>query len=217
MTDVNQRLQRPDIRLRDGVWWPAFDHKPDNGLAEVVKGLPAIDLVVELCDRKRTAFQAGGNVGLWARRLARSFKNVLTFEPNPASYRCLGRNLQGTSNVQTFRSALGAEIGVTLMRPSPSAGTWRVDDKSGTFEVPQTTIDSARCTDVDAILLDVEGHEVEVLKGAAETITRCHPIILVEELERSRDGIRAHLHSLGYRSVREFRHDRIYEYDGGYR
>ena len=208
---LTQRLRRPDIRLRDGVWWPAFDHKPLNGLAEIEKGLPALDITVDLCTNKRTAFQAGGNVGLWAKRLARSFDRVYTFEPNEASYRCLVRNTTGIANIERFRSALGEEIGTALMRPSVSAGTWRVDE-NGTYEVPVTTIDSAGCNDVDAIVLDVEGHEVAVLKGAAQTIERCHPIIHVEELERSRDAIQRHLHALGYRMIREYGRDRIYEY-----
>jgi FkbM family methyltransferase len=215
LTDL---LQRSPIRNHHGIWWPAFDHNPAAAHAEIVKGLGAVDVIAELCVQRRTVFQAGGNVGLWPERLSRSFKRVLTFEPVPATFKCLERNTRGRDNIERFRSALGSEVGEARMRPSRSAGTWRVElSDDGTYEVPMTTVDSARCTDVDAMALAVEGHEVAVLRGAAETIARCRPIILVEELPRAASAIQAHLRSLGYRMVRAYGRDRIYEYEGARR
>jgi FkbM family methyltransferase len=206
--------QKPAIRVRNGMYWPAFDHNPEGGYRELMKGIGAVDVLVSLCDTKRVVFQAGGHVGLWPMRLARAFKTVYTFEPTPATYLCLKRNTVNTRNIVHMGSALGATVGVAKMRPTQSVGTWRVDDKEGYFEVPQTTIDAAQCREVDAIVLDIEGFEVEALKGAAETIAACHPIILVEELPRAADGIRTHMRDLGYKLVREFGRDRIYEFVG---
>jgi FkbM family methyltransferase len=161
---------------------------------------------------------------------------VFTFEPEPASFRALTKNTYTTRNITAFHSALGSITGYARMRPTMTAGTWRVAneetidpertehirqvgpwalDKDGKVEVVMTTIDDANPIHCDAIVLDVEGHEVEVLKGAAKTIAKHHPIIHVEELPRSAEDIRWHMQSLNYRLAREHGADRIYEYKGG--
>lgn len=54
---------------------------------------------------------------------------------------------------------------------------------SGTHEVdlvPQVAIDDLGLWDCTLIKIDVEGHEMAVLKGAKETITRYQPAIYLE-------------------------------------
>jgi len=47
-------------------------------------------------------------------------------------------------------------------------------------DVPARTIDSYNFEDVDAIKIDVEGSELFVMQGAANTIDRCRPSVQVE-------------------------------------
>lgn len=47
-------------------------------------------------------------------------------------------------------------------------------------EVPKRTLDSYKFEDVDAIKIDVEGSELLVIQGAADTIDRCRPSVQVE-------------------------------------
>ena len=72
---------------------------------------------------------------------------------------------------------------------------------------------------VDAILLDVEGHEPEVLIGCRETIRRCRPMILIEYNARSGGtGPKAEeviLSEPGYVYVCQVAADRIYKYKDG--
>lgn len=218
-------VKRKRSVMVDGFEWPAFDHNPAGARHKMASGLPALDLTVELCERHRTVVQAGGNVGVWPVRLAKWFTRVLTFEPTPETFHCLRRNvvrhLGAGTCVEMYPSALGSYVGTVMMRPSVSAGTWRVMDRDakveGLVEVPITTIDAAQLTDCDAIILDIEGHEVEALRGAAETIARCHPVIHVEMLPRSADRIASHIAALGYRLARSHGGDRIYEYIGARR
>lgn len=53
-----------------------------------------------------------------------------------------------------------------------------------TIEVPTRTIDSLGLDELDFVKLDVEGHELEALRGAVDTIGRCRPVVLVELEER---------------------------------
>jgi hypothetical protein len=49
-------------------------------------------------------------------------------------------------------------------------------------------IDQLQLSDVDVLKVDVEGFEPEVLTGAAATIDRSSPVILIEAEERHRPG-----------------------------
>ena len=60
------------------------------------------------------------------------------------------------------------------------------------------TVDCLAIQDLTVLHLDVERHELEVLKGAAETLARCSPVILIEE---NRGNCSEYLHGEGYEFV----------------
>jgi hypothetical protein len=51
------------------------------------------------------------------------------------------------------------------------------------FQVNTITIDSLKLPEVTLMKIDVEGHELNVLKGCKKTIERCRPIIFFEANE----------------------------------
>jgi hypothetical protein len=65
-------------------------------------------------------------------------------------------------------------------------------------EIRTLTIDSFGLAPLDLIKIDVEGMELEVLAGAAQTIGRCRPIILVEHLKTGRHALVAAFAPHGY-------------------
>lgn len=192
-----------------GLWWPVADGNPITAWQWVAPRIKDSDKAVSLCRRRRTCIQAGGYVGVWPMHLAKSFDRVLTFEPMPGCFEACRRNCEGL-DVEVRNTALGAHAGraVPLM-PRGTAGSWRIDPE-GSMTTYLDTIDSFGMTDCDAIILDVEGYEVEALKGAAETIARCKPVIQVEELDRSAAEIREHLKAIGYRLAARVRKDGVY-------
>lgn len=204
------------IRFREdfGCWWPDYDHKPETCFMLVNRDCVDSRIATSLCRRVDVCVQAGGHAGFWPLELSRSFKNVRTFEPEPALFECLARNMaawpKGTRDrVIAERKAIGSFIGEVSMRPHCSAGSWSVT-ADGTVLVPQVTIDSLNLGRCDAIFLDIEGYEVEALKGAGRTIEKFRPILHVEMLERSADGIREHLARLKYRKHVRIHKDEIY-------
>jgi FkbM family methyltransferase len=192
-----------------GMWWPVADRDPQTAWEFVRKRADDSREAVALAKMRRTCVQAGGYVGLWPLALAKSFERVLTFEVMPGMLEACRRNCEGTKNITVHGVGLGAKAGPAPLRPHGTAGSWRIDPE-GSMTCELATIDSLGLADCDAIILDVEGFEVDVLIGAAETIARCKPVIQVEELDRSAEAIRAHLAGLGYREAARVRKDGVY-------
>lgn len=198
------------IRYRDDLqaWWPDYDHAPAKCLQFVKKGIPAIDVAVRYCRKRREVVQAGGHAGFWPLALSRLFEHVHAFEPERALFDCMTRNCQA-DNVTMYPDGLGAAPARVKFLAANSAGSWRVDPQGG-HEINIVPVDSLGLQRCDAIMLDVEGYEVEVLRGAAETIARTSPVILVELLPRSAAAIDKHLAGLGYTMRARFGRDGIY-------
>lgn len=196
---------REDFQL----YWPETDHAPMKCYERVINRHKDCDEVTRRCANRRLAIQAGGHAGIWATRLAGSFKKVLSFEPDPNLYQCLVRNTDGIKNIQTYEQALGERSGQAWMLPHASAGSWRVDPK-GTVEVAMTLIDYLGLEHCDAILLDIEGYELKALEGARKTISRFKPVILLEEGKRKHE-IRAHMQKeFGYKLDRKIHDDGVF-------
>jgi hypothetical protein len=64
--------------------------------------------------------------------------------------------------------------------------------------VPLTTIDRFEFPRADLMKIDVEGMELQVLEGGAETIRRCRPVLFVEHLKNDRESLRQAILGLDY-------------------
>lgn len=162
------------IERDDGFWWPASDgwcHKV------IHEELPDLDRAVNLAKGRKVAVQAGGNVGVWASHLAKTFEKVVTVEPDEANYECLKRNVQ--ANVAHSRAGFSDAPKV--------AGLNKVDGNAGAHylcgvgQIPLITIDSLDLPACDLICLDIEGYEPLALQGAERTIRKYRPVIMFEE------------------------------------
>jgi len=118
---------------------------------------------------------------------------VLACEPNPASFLELERTTWGTA-VEAHQVGVGSTPGqLTLHVPKATASG--VDAGLGTFTgavsssgddeaiaVPVTTVDqlAADLSSLRLIKIDVEGWELEVLRGAEQTVDRLRPVLVVE-------------------------------------
>ena len=153
--------------------------------------------------QRRCAVDIGAHVGLWSMHLAEMFQSVWAFEPNPVTADIWPWNVPN-SNATLVRSALGARAGsVGLEGEAEHTGHTRI---SGDGPFPLATLDSFDLKDVDLIKIDVEGYELDVVKGAEETLRRCRPVVVVEQkgedgrLGMETDGALHWLEWLGMRS-----------------
>jgi FkbM family methyltransferase len=92
-------------------------------------------------------------------------------------------------------------------------------DAIETWSVPVLRLDDIGLTDVSAIKIDVEGAELEMLRGARSTLQNCRPSLSIEIEERHRPGstraVPELLRELGFEGWFEFYGDwrRIEELD----
>lgn len=192
--------------------YPDYDRK----LRQVESWVGDADLAVRHCRHRRLAVQAGGAVGVWPAYLAQHFDHVLTFEPEPGNFALLLENTDGIDNIGAWRAALGSRPGHCGLVNDPveadNAGTWHAVPGTG---VSVTTIDDLQLAHLDLLCLDVEGGELDALIGAAATLDREHPVVMLEEkplphMTGPADAARAYLErEFGYRVVERVHRDVI--------
>lgn len=165
-----------DMTQVDGVWYPAGDLMCASAVARDVD--KDIGHALLMCPGRQLIVQAGGNVGVYPERLAQHFDKVVTFEPDPANFACMMKNVTHP-NVDAIHAALGADAeGVALQQFAHNCGASRV---SGKGDIPCVRVDDLSLPACDMIWLDVEGSELDALKGSTETMRRHRPVIRFED------------------------------------
>jgi FkbM family methyltransferase len=142
-----------------------------------------LDGLIALCPEKRVAVQAGGCLGIFPKRLAQSFATVYTFEPSPALFPKMVQNAQ-EPNIVRFQAALGEQssfISVSQVRRDDKTNHHEgITHVSGPGVIPMLRLDDLKLVTCDLLLLDLEGGELDALRGAQETLRRCRPVVSVE-------------------------------------
>lgn len=131
-----------------------------------------------------TALDIGANVGGYSVLLGRwvgDAGRVFAFEPSPEAYEglCAHLRMNGLTNrVTALPSAVGGNVGTLPFIVEATAGEGRLAGRPSaraSLDVPVTTVDTF-CAEAgvtpDFIKVDVEGAELDVLRGARETIAR---------------------------------------------
>jgi len=146
----------------------------------------------------------GANVGvysLWASET--DGVDVVAFEPSGLAHARAAENvdLNGLSNrVRLLRKAVGGEPGIVRLTTGQDALN-RVAGHgvAPTEAVEQTTLDAELGSVVPAVVkIDVEGGELDVLRGARQSILRHRPALIIEVNEPQQ--LEALLAELGYQT-----------------
>lgn len=181
-------------------------------LVSVVEGRsgePELGLLPALVRPGSLAVDAGANRGVYALQLSRLCPRVVACEPQPR----LARRLAAATpdNVLVLPVALSSTPGEATLRV-PVIGNVRAHTRGSLDEavggeshadvtVLRLRLDDLALTDVGFVKLDVEGHELPALDGAAETIRTSRPRLLIEcdvEAGSHPATVAEHLAPLGY-------------------
>jgi FkbM family methyltransferase len=154
-----------------------------------------MELLDVLCDRDKTGIDVGAKVGMYTYRIRDRSRDVIAFEPIPLHYNMLKAVFEGKGG-RIEPVALSDKSGTAKLRMPFGKGNARQFGRSTIessnslqheqierveeLEVPTKKLDEYHFAGVGFIKIDVEGHELAVLEGAAETIDTQHPNLLVE-------------------------------------
>jgi FkbM family methyltransferase len=142
-----------------------------------------------------TAFDVGANVGIHTIALANAVGpagSVIAFEPADENVERLRQNLElnDVRNTEIVPMAAAAnDEGVLLNLSDDSAFHSTTDVSAGhvvneTTRVASTSLDDAWIRvgrpSVSVVKIDVEGAELDVLRGAAQVLSTCRPATLIE-------------------------------------
>jgi len=184
------------------------------------RDLEHLQLAISLTKSQRVAVQAGGNLGLFAIRLADHFDVTYTFEPDPALFSHLCHNVGNSPKIIKLQAALGADHATvrTLAKRRDGKRTTHegVTHVAGPGIIPTLRVDDFELAACDLLYLDVEGYEFHAVRGALETIRRCRPVIGVEINHNLRlcgyepNDLRTMITTQGYRHELTIRSDEIF-------
>lgn len=181
-----------DIETPDGLQLriPDDDHLTrqfEEGIYEADLIDRARELTAE--SSRKTIVDVGAHVGGHTLRFAQFARHVFSFEPHPELYRMLvqnfNRNLDGIDGaVDLHNMALGKEQGTgRIVEADGNSGASQIVRLSEPNEprIPIETLDDMIWPRaVSLIKIDVEGMEVDVLRGAIKTIDTYRPELFVE-------------------------------------
>jgi FkbM family methyltransferase len=162
------------------------------------EGDPELHLLPILCDPRRASLDIGANIGAYALHIRRFSRRCYLFEPVPelASHLVAGFLLD--RKVKIHQVALSDSTGVATLRLPVRDGDHATalatveasNELHGlpivTIEVPRRRLDDMGISDVGFIKIDVEGHELSVLRGAERLLRADKPTLLIEAEERHR-------------------------------
>lgn len=136
----------------------------------------------------------GANVGYYTRIASRMVGGdgaVLAFEPMPAALRVLRMNCADLPNAEVFPMALSDREGesVFYVRKKGDMSSLAADSRAKTVRVKTGTVDDVlkNCPRLDFIKIDVEGFELEVIRGAHRTLAAHRPVVYFEFVQNFAD------------------------------
>ena len=139
-------------------------------------------------DIDKTFVDIGAHIGTYSWILGGHSKKVYSFEPTKSIYNILCGNIalhNLSSKIDAHQVALSStKKKMTFFENSIDGGTnslMAVNDYIDKYEIEVKTLDDYFIKDIGLIKIDVEGHELEVLRGATQTlINNGYPPLLFE-------------------------------------
>jgi len=193
----------------------------DNNFARGTYEQPVQDAVVENLSPGDVFYDIGANIGFFSLVAAQRVGvrgRVYAFEPVLGNATAIVRNakLNGIDKIEVFREAVGATTGrgqLLLARHiggAVLASAGAPPDMRGRIEVDVIALDDVivrrNLQPPTLVKIDVEGAEIDVLRGMTGTLRMHHPNVIYEiddatrsGLERKAGDIAAFMAAAGYR------------------
>ncbi len=179
-----------------------------------------MELLDVLCDPARTGIDVGAKVGMYTYRIRARSSDVVAFEPIPLFHDMLRKVFEGKRGRIEPVAASDRRGTATLRMPFDHDGSrqfgrssiepanplvHRQIARTEELEVETRPLDDYEFPNVGFIKINVEGHELAVLEGAARTIAGQRPNLLIEcnddHHPRAVEQLAAWLHAHDYEAA----------------
>jgi len=166
-----------------------------------------IPVFYELAQSARSFLDIGAYSGIYTLLAcaANEHLHVVAFEPNPHAQLLLERNIEAnllSDRVTVERAAAGDHSGrATLHVPADETSASIIRDSGSPVTVSVVSIDDVVPAElaVDLVKIDVEGAELDVLKGMRRVLAHNHPSLIIECLgSQAFASVRSLLEQHGY-------------------
>lgn len=190
---ANTLYRKPSIRKvsRDGMHYildisDIVDWHVYFGIKEHAK-----EKLYSLANAGDTILDIGTNVGDVAMHLAQKASisgQVIGFEPDPINFKRVSQNLalNSFSNIQILNIGLGESEGTFYVKTPDehNAGMTRITQDISGHKVTIKRLDYVETiqnlSKINLIKMDIEGYEMNALKGGIETLKKHKPILFIE-------------------------------------
>lgn len=131
----------------------------------------------------------GANIGFYTRILSNivgSIGRVHAFEPDKNNFNYLKKNTASISNVLLNNMAVGSSTGTIQIYTSDELNvdhrTYPVDNYKNSYDVSVIRIDDYMLDkgEIHFIKMDIQGYEIEAIRGMKKLLDTYHPKILLE-------------------------------------
>lgn len=203
------------IEKINGFWVPSNDiHIEDWRNGKPFTQSRCLNKFIKYCESQkmqmRTVLDIGAWCGTWSKAMEPFAKKIIAFEPDKIHFECLQRNC--TINCNARREAVGSELGTVSLTDDDFTQAKRID-KKGTIQM--ITLDSMSYENVDMIKIDVEGYEMEVLKGAEKLLQNVRYLMIelnnnTKKYGSSNADVERHLAQMGFKVLIEHWPDKVF-------
>ncbi len=157
----------------------------------------------------------GANIGnhtvYWATN--NQFRAIHSFEPVKAIFNILKKNIeinQLDASVTCYNIGLGfsqSKARISNVKRNNIGATSLVESSEGDIEINSIDNIVKDIGKVDFIKIDVEGFEIDVLNGAAETLKNWKPKIFIETFAENKKAVFSILSEYKYKMIKEYPFD----------
>jgi FkbM family methyltransferase len=189
MYQFHKRVLRREVRLRLPTGLRLHLPLQSRSATEVYVTNADMDwgaeaLFARFADRRRDFLDIGSHIGYYAVYLSPKVRRVYAFEPDARNLPSLRQNAQLAQNIEVVVKAVSSFTGAAQFYGGGGSSVGSLNKVGGsTSIVSVTSVDdftSQNGADPALIKTDIEGHDLEALRGMCQTVQQSQPLILTE-------------------------------------
>jgi FkbM family methyltransferase len=181
----------PGIHTTKAGWWVIDGDRfigrwvEDEGRLDHDQWL--LERILPLVKEGDGVIEVGAYIGDHTHAFLEKGCHVIAFEANPTAAECLRRNCPEADVREGALWSERTQLGLQVPASNPGAAHLLEEFKNGDvvgFALDSLIVPNGARADpdirIDLVVIDVEGTEVFVLRGAKKTIAEFHPVLIIE-------------------------------------